>query len=123
MLVLMLRGLFTDFTFPYASFPSTSNTGEQSIPIFLEALIRIEASGFHTTFITLDGNTVNRKFFKLISSNEGSMKHKFKNPLSNDREIFLFSDPPHLISFKQQKKYVGNVNYALIRDYFELLLV
>ena len=35
MMMLMVRGLFTDFEFPYASFPTGNLTGEQLVPIFL----------------------------------------------------------------------------------------
>ncbi len=55
--------------------------------------------GFKVTCITLDGHSVNRKFFKLIANGSTELvQHKCKNPLSfNEREIYLFSDPPHLI--------------------------
>ena len=100
MMVLMVRGLFTNFTFPYASFASSTLTGEQLIPIFYEAIMRIERCGFKVSSITLDGHSVNRKFIKLVSCDtEMKTKHKFKNPMSenNQREIYLFSDPSHLI--------------------------
>ena len=44
-------------------------------------------------------NSVNRKFFKLIGSNEDtSIVYKFRNPLCDkSREVYLFSDPPHII--------------------------
>lgn len=99
MLVIMIRGLCTNFTFPYSSFPSTNLTGEQLLPIFLEAITRLETCGFKVTTITLDGNSVNRRFFKLIGDNSGTVKHKFRNPVSeNKRYVYLFSDPPHLIT-------------------------
>lgn len=66
-LVIMIRGLLTNFTFPYASFPATNLTGEQLVPIFLESLISLETCGFKVMSITLDGNSVNRKFIKLIA--------------------------------------------------------
>ena len=100
MMVLMVRGLFINFTFPYASFASSTLTGEQLIPIFYEAIMRVERCGFKVSSITLDGHSVNRKFIKLISCDtEMKTKHKFKNPMSesNQREIYLFSDPSHLI--------------------------
>lgn len=99
MLVLMVRCLFTSFTFPYVSFATSNLTGEQMVPIFYEAIMRVERCGFKVASITLDGNSVNRKFIKLISSNNDRViKHKFKNPLSfNSRDVVLFSDPPHLI--------------------------
>ena len=46
MLTLMVRELFTKFTFPYASFPSANLTGDQLVPIFYEAVMRrIERCG------------------------------------------------------------------------------
>ena len=96
-LVIMIRGLFTDVTFPYATFPATNLTGEQLIPIFLEAIMRVETCGLRVTSITLDGSSVNRKFFKIIAAKN---QHKFPNPAiasNNKRDVYLFSDPPHLI--------------------------
>ena len=73
-------------------------TGEQMVPIFYEAMMRVERCGFKVTFITLDGNSVNRKYIDIVGSNTTLVKHKFNNPLSFDkREIYLFSDPPHLL--------------------------
>uniref|UniRef100_A0A1X7TI06 THAP-type domain-containing protein n=1 Tax=Amphimedon queenslandica TaxID=400682 RepID=A0A1X7TI06_AMPQE len=98
MLVLMIRGLFTSLTFPYASFATSNLTGEQMVPIFYEGIMRIERCGFKVLTITLDGCSVNRKFMQIVSNPDTTVPHKFKNPLSNNsREIFLFSDPSHLI--------------------------
>ena len=98
MMVFMIRSLFTNFTFPYASFPTSNMTGEQMVPTFYEAMMRVERCGFKVTFITLDGNSVNRKYIDIVGSNTTLVKHKFNNPLSFDkREIYLFSDPPHLL--------------------------
>lgn len=69
MMMTMVRCLFTNFTFSYASFPSTNLTVEQLVPIFLEALMRLEVCGFRVTSITLNGCSVNRKFLKIISEN------------------------------------------------------
>ena len=98
-MVLMVRGLFTTLEFPYAIFPSANLTGEQLVPIFYEAMMRLEMCGFKVLCITLDSHSVNRKLFKLVANNSSNkIKYKFKNPLSyNAREVFLFSDPPHLI--------------------------
>lgn len=82
MMVLMIRGLFLNFTFPYASFASSNLTGEQLIPIFYEAIMRVEKCGLKVLSITLDGNSVNRKFIKLVSNKDSPIEHKFKNPLS-----------------------------------------
>ena len=97
-MVLMIRGLFNSFTFPYASFPTSNLAGEQMVPIFYEAIMRIERCGLKVVSITLDGNSVNMKFIKLVGNQATPAKHKFCNPLSeNNREVYLFSDPPHLL--------------------------
>lgn len=98
MLVLIIRGLFTSFTFPYASFATSNFTGEQMVPIFYEGIMRIERCGFKVLTVTLHGSSVNRKFMQIISTPDTTLPHKFKNPLSNNsRKIFLFSDHSHLI--------------------------
>ena len=60
--------------------------------------MRVERSGLKVAAITLDGNSVNRKYFKIVGTGDTAISHKFNNPLSfNKREIYLFSDPPHLL--------------------------
>ena len=59
MLVLMVRGLFTSFTFPYATFATSTLTGYHLVPFFYEALFRLERCGFKVTSVTMDGNSVN----------------------------------------------------------------
>ena len=49
MMVFMVRGLFTGFTFPYATFPATNLTGDQLIPLYLECTFRLERCGFCVT--------------------------------------------------------------------------
>ena len=43
---IVVRGLFINLTFPYASFPSSSLTGDQLVPLFYEAIMRLERCGF-----------------------------------------------------------------------------
>lgn len=97
-LVLMVRGLFTDLAFPYASF-QTSLSGDQIVPIFYEAVLRLERCGFRVACTTLDGNSANRKFFKIIGQHNSSdiITYYTKNPCSLNRKIFLISDPPQLL--------------------------
>ena len=65
-LVVMICGHFTDITFSYATFPATNLTGEQLIPIFLEAIMSVETCGLRVTSITLDGSSVIRKYIKYL---------------------------------------------------------
>jgi hypothetical protein len=97
-LVIMIRGLFTDMAFPYASFPSVNLTGDQLVPIFYEAVMRIERCGLQVIGCTMDGHSINRKLIKLLGiTNSYNVKHYTKNPMDATRNIYFFSDPPHLI--------------------------
>ena len=95
--VLMVRGLFTSLKFPYATFPCKSTCGDQLVPIFFEAVFRLERCGFKVVGITLDGYSANRRFMQLVAEDSPGVNHKLPNPCAPDREIFLFSDPPHLL--------------------------
>ena len=95
--VFMVRGLFTNLKFPYATFPCKSTCGDQLAPLFFEAVFRIERCGFRVVGTTLDGCSANRRFIKLVAADATGVKHKMPNPFAPDREIFFFSDPPHLL--------------------------
>ena len=98
MLVFMVRGLLSDLEFPYAQFPCTTLTGEQIFVPFWEAVSRLERCGFKVMGVTADGLSVNRHFFKLHGDSASDIVHKTPNPYtSEDRSLFFFSDPPHLI--------------------------
>ena len=67
-------------------------------PIVWEAVRRIECCGLNVLAFTCDGASPNRKFFQMHKF--GSSKepvYKTKNLYANDRDIFFFSDVPHLI--------------------------
>lgn len=96
MLVVMIRGLFSSLRFPYAQFPCSSMQGHQLYDLFWEAVGRLERCGFNVLACTCDGLSVNRRFFRLHGA--GRLVHKVLNPYaSDDRYLFFFSDPPHLV--------------------------
>ena len=98
MLVLMVRGLFSRLHFAYAHFASSTLCGYHLYPIFWEAVERLERCGFKVIACTCDGLSVNRRFFKMHNTSCASGEYKTPNPYSNNnRNIFFFSDPPHLI--------------------------
>ena len=93
MLVLMVRGLFSKLQFPYVQFPCTSLSGDQMFEPFWEAVERLERCGFRVMGLVCDGLAANRRLF---SMHGGS--HKTANPFTHeDRYIYFFSDPPHLL--------------------------
>ncbi|KAL5515328.1 hypothetical protein EMCRGX_G000480 [Ephydatia muelleri] len=97
MLVLMVRGLFSNLSFPYAQFSSSDTTkGDLFMEIVWEAVMRLECLGLKVLYITADGATNNRRFFKLHDPSS-PLVHKTENPFDPDRFVYFFSDPPHLI--------------------------
>lgn len=92
----MVRGLFSSLKFPYAHFPTKSLTGDELFSIVWEGIERLERCGFKVMAITADGASSNRKFFRMYSS--ANLTYKTPNPYtSEDRNIYFFSDMPHLI--------------------------
>lgn len=49
--------------------------------------------------VTCDGYSVNRRFLKIHAKDkEAGINHKMSNPFAQEeRDIFFFSDPPHLV--------------------------
>ena len=94
---IMVRGLTSRLTFPYAQFPVESIKGSQLFPLFWEAVHRLEFMGFRVLSCTCDGATSNRRLYHLLTQSQTD-KYKVLNKYSEDqRYIYLFSDPPHLI--------------------------
>uniref|UniRef100_A0A1X7VKG8 Uncharacterized protein n=2 Tax=Amphimedon queenslandica TaxID=400682 RepID=A0A1X7VKG8_AMPQE len=131
-LVLMIKRLFTKLVFPYASFPTTSLTGDQMVPILYEAIVlRIEKCGFKVACITLDGNSANRKFFKLIGRHSSEVMYYTKNPCSLTCNVYFISDPPHLIktirnclaSNKRNMEFNGMpISWRFVKDLYQMTL-
>ena len=97
MLVLMVRGLFTSLKFAYVQIPCISVSGHQMFHPFWNAVCRLERCGFKVLALTCDGLAANRRLFQLHGAQK-DLTYKVLNPYaSDDRFIFFFSDPPHLI--------------------------
>ena len=98
MLVLMVRGLFSSLCFPYAQFASSTITkSDLFIDPVWEAVMRLECLGLKVLYITADGATSNRRFFKLHNPSS-PLVHKTENPYDPDRFVYFFSNPPHLLT-------------------------
>ena len=99
MFTIMVRGLFTKLRFPYAHFSCVNLTGEQITPLFWEAVYRVEWCELKVVGATFDGAAPNRRFLQLQDPGPKPILHKVINPYAGPekREIFFFSDPPHLI--------------------------
>lgn len=100
MLVVMVKGLFTQLEFPYCQFPCTALSGDQMYHPLWEAVGRLELCGFKVLGLTCDGLAANRRLFRLHdpSIKPSMFIHKVNNPYTDeDRPFLFFSDPPHLI--------------------------
>lgn len=59
----------------------------------------LENSGGKVVGLTSDGATTNRNLWKElgVSGGEENFKNFFENPYDSNRNIFVFSDVPHLM--------------------------
>ena len=98
MLVFLVRGLFTNLSFPYAQFLCTALSGEQMYDLVWEAVSRLELCGFKVLALTCDGLAANRRLFCLHNPDADDLAHKVPNPYAEDgRDLYVLADPPHLI--------------------------
>ena len=100
MLVLMARRVLKpSCTFPIVQYPTSSLSGEKLYPIVWDTIETMELSKFQVFYVTCDGLSANRKFFR-ISQDVGdtiSFPHKTTNPYSPNRHLYFFCDTPHLL--------------------------
>jgi hypothetical protein len=100
MLVFMVRRLFgSTLNFPYAQFATKDLCGDQIFDPFWDTVYHLERCGLKVIASTADGAAPNRTFFSihLPSKSSNPTDYKTKNPFANDRFIYFFSDPPHLL--------------------------
>lgn len=124
LLVLMVWGLFSSLKFPYAHFPTKSLTGDELFSIVWEGIECLERCGFKVMAITADGASSNRKFFRIHSS--ANLTYKTPNPYtSEDRNIYFFSDVPHLIKTTRncwlQSSVKGTRNLWVSHEYLAIM--
>lgn len=118
-LFIMIRGLASNLIFPYAQFPVESLKGSQLFPLFWEAVHRLECIGFHVLSCTCDGATSNRRLYHILTESQTD-KYKVLNKYSKEeRFIYLFSDPPHLIKtmrncFATRPLWVSECTYLVL---------
>ena len=99
MLVVMVRGVTSDLKFPLAGFSTQSITADFLYPIIWKAVRILETSKakLRVLFITCDGASANRRFFKL-HGNINQFINCTPNPYAHDeRNIYFISDAPHLL--------------------------
>ena len=99
-LTFMVKGLFTDISFPYAYFPVTDVKGQDIFPLLWDTVERLTRLGIIVLGVTCDGAKPNRRMIQLHQQADKSNPtiHKAINFFSTEQRDFLFFiDPPHLI--------------------------
>ena len=97
-LVFMIRHISKPSTcYPVAMYPSACLSGERLYPLVFEVIEALELHGFPIVSITSDGNSPNRKFYRMCGIDVPSPAYKTPNPFANNRHIYFFCDPPHLL--------------------------
>lgn len=97
-LVFMIRHIFKPSTFfPVAMYPSNCLSGEKLYPMVFDVIEAVELHGFPVVSITSDGNSPNRRFYRICGLHDESPTYKTSNPFAECRDIYFFCDPPHLL--------------------------
>ena len=99
-LVVMVRGIFCKLEFPYAHFGTDGITADTSYPIVWEAVRLLEIDGLKVICVTADGDSSNKKFFKMHNHLELGLPvpYKAKNVYATDgRWLYFIADPQHLM--------------------------
>jgi hypothetical protein len=98
----MVRALGGKLDYPLAHFSTSALSGEQLFSIVWEVIEAVESTGLQVIVITGDGASQNRKLFRLHADPSGSnvsngIVYKTKNIFAPERDIYFFSDVPHLL--------------------------
>ena len=101
MLLFMVRGIFSSLQFPLAQFPTDKLNSVQLFNMVWDAVRNVESCGLTVKFLTADGASTNRLFFKMCQLPDDKSKFVYRtiSPFSSDKSqyIYLISDVPHLL--------------------------
>ena len=95
-IVYIVRGIFSNLSYPFAFFASTGFTPSELYPCTIEATRVLTCLGFHVRAYVSDGASASRKFYKKIYL-EDEVYYWTWNIFEIGQKIYLFSDVPHLL--------------------------
>ena len=93
----MIRGLFTSMKFVYSQFAAVSTKGAELFVLLWKVIERLTLLGFEVVAVTCDGASNNQKLFDLHGLTNGLPYKTFNVYDVNNKAVFFFRDPPHLI--------------------------
>lgn len=73
----------------------------------IKAILLLENAGIQVLGITGDGASTNRSMWTSlgVSGKMENLKNSFNNPFDESRQVFVFSDTPHLIKTIRNRLY------------------
>ena len=91
-LLFMVQGITSDLSFPLCHYATGGITADILYPLTWEVISTLEIDmELKVLFITCDGASPNRKFFKLHG--DGDIIHYTVNPYCPNSNIYFLSDP------------------------------
>lgn len=107
-LVVQFQSLNDKFTQPIAVFASKNSVcGDELAKIVVKAICMLENAGAKIHGVIADGAKTNRRMWTClgINSSRDNLRTSFSHPLDEDRQVFIFSDMPHLIKCIRNRLY------------------
>ena len=95
-IVYMIRGIFSNVSYPFAFFASTGFRASQLYPCTTDATKVLTCLGFHVRAYVSDGAGPNRKFYEIMSPEDEVYYWKW-NIFETGQKIYLFSNVLHLL--------------------------
>ncbi|KAF0682199.1 THAP-type domain-containing protein, partial [Aphis craccivora] len=114
-LVFLFRSLASSYSQPIAMFASKGPIpGKILAQLILKSIALLENIGAKVDGIVSDGASSNRKVWKEfgVSGEFENVKNYFTHPLDKNRNIFMFSDAPHLM--KTIRNRIHNKKYLKV---------
>ena len=112
----MVRHILKPSTFfPVAMIPCTSLSGEKLYPMVYDVIEALELEGFPVVSITSDGNSPNRRFYRICRLSKERPTYKTSNPFGGCRDIYFFCDPPHLLKTARKNCFANSYSHSRTR--------
>ena len=122
-LAFMVRGIYSNYQFTFAYFPTKSLSCEKIFPLAWNAVATLEMIGLKVRCFVCDGASSNRKFYKMHSTDGVSIPYFAINLCDQSRKIFFICDVPHLIKTVRNnwENSHGNRNSRnlMVSEYFQ----
>lgn len=102
-LVYLVSGISEDFKIPVAYFFTNGLNADEKAAILNELLIRLAEVGVEVISITFDGHKSNKAMCHKMGANFEEGKGYIFDPVKNDRKIYIFYDPPHMLKLARNQ--------------------